>query len=545
VQSVLHLCAFQHLRLMAGYPAMATVECTRLCAKNVAEIPGYTPFPYDRESMVPGLVHLGVGAFHRAHQAVIHHKALATMSKEDAQKWGIVGVSLRRPDVRDQLAPQDSLYTVHERAGKDTNVLVIGCLQRCLVAPEDPGAVLELLASPTVRIVTLTVTEKGYCYEPATRALDLSNADIVHDLLPENAKKPRSAIGFLVLALKLRRDAKMEPFTVVPCDNLPHNGQTVKGICVAFASQLDKDGDLSTWIASSVFFPSTMVDCIVPATKQAEIEKAAAEKLNGLHDEAMVVCEPFRQWVVQDTFGPLGRPPWDKVGAQLVQDVATFEELKLGVLNGCHSTLAYCGFLCGIEYIWQVMAKDAFPKLCHLYHDGDVLPVLASPPGVDTHEYARAVADRFKNSALEHRTFQVAMDGSQKLPQRLLGIASKNLQRTPANLQVIPLAVAAWMRYVSRLDENGAAIKVQDPLAERFASIAVASKGNARELATSLFAIKSIFGDDVLLQAKDEFIEPVIQHLEKLIEASGEDAVYAYLCEFVARGQKRDSTEVS
>jgi fructuronate reductase len=504
----------------------------RFCVSNAAEVAGLSPLRYDRQKMVTGIVHLGVGAFHRAHQAVFHHKALLGMDQEESAKWGIVGVSLRSPGVRDQLAPQDCLYTVHERASQHTDVLLVGCLQQCLVAPEDPSAVVELLASPTVRIVTLTVTEKGYCYEPATRALDMKNADIAHDLQPEHARKPRSAIGFLVQALKMRRESAVEPFTVVTCDNLPHNGKTLADICIAFAAELDKTGDLSTWIISNVYFPSTMVDCIVPATKESDILNAASERLGGLQDQAMVVCEPFRQWVIQDTFGPLGRPPWDEAGVQLVQHVAEFEDAKLSILNGCHSTLAYAGFLCGIELIWQVMTRAPFRTLARALLECDVIPTLTPPEGVDLERYADTVLGRFANTALEHRTSQIAMDGSQKLPQRLLKTARKHLDNSAAQMQVIPFAVAARMRYVRRQDQDGEPIRVQDPLAESFANIARSAKGNAQTLATSLFGLTKVFGDDELVQAKDGFVEPVIQHLEELLKASDDDAVFAYLSKF-------------
>lgn len=268
--------------------------------------------------------------------------------------------------------------------------------------------------------------------------------------------------------------------------------------------------------------------------------KAAADELGGLRDEAMVVCEPFRQWVIQDSFGPLGRPPWEVAGAQIVSYVAAFEDAKLSILNGCHSTLAYSGFLFGIEFLWQVMAKDVFQELCHMFLEYDVVPVLAPPEGVDLKEYANTILGRFKNTALEHRTSQIAMDGSQKIPQRFLKTARKNLERTPSHLKIIPFAIAAWMRYVTRLDENGAAIRVQDPLADAFAGIAVAAKGNPREIATSLFAIESIFGNDFLVQAKDELVEPAIGHLQHFIEADTAEAALAYLCLFVrASGSKR------
>lgn len=516
------------------------MSISRLSAATVASAePGMLPkLPYDRAALQPGIVHLGLGAFHRAHQAVYTHQALEKAAgSEDASAWGIVGVSLRSAGVRDQLLPQDSLYTVHERSSGKTDTRLVGCLLRCLVAPEDPQAVLELLAGPSVRIVSLTVTEKGYCYLPATRALDVAHPDIVHDLDSANALCPRSAIGFLVHALRLRRERGVPPFTVLPCDNLPENGKTVAGVCRAFAAALDASGELPAWIDACAKFPSTMVDCIVPATKEEDIAAAASSSLGGLRDEAMVVCEPFRQWVIEDTFSA-GRPAWEQVGAQLVADVLPFEDAKLRVLNGTHSTLAYAGALCGVDFIWQVMQRESLVSLARALLVNDTLPSLVPPEGVDLHAYARAILGRFENRALEHRTRQIAMDGSQKLPVRLLQTTWDRLGAGAVPL-VTPFSVACWMRWVTRTDGEGKAIAVQDPLASRFAQIAEegaahASEGRAAFIGGKLLAVSEVFGLEDLVQ-NTAFVEPVLNHLAKLMEAGDDEAaVYAYVSSFVA-----------
>jgi len=250
----------------------------------------------------------------------------------------------------------------------------------------------------------------------------------------------------------------------------------------------------------------------------------------------MVLCEPFRQWVLEDSFGPLGRPPWETVGVQIVKEVAPFEAAKLGILNGSHSTMAYSGFLSGIEFIWQVMERQPFQTLCRCLVEHDVIPILEPPSGVNLQEYARKVIGRFENSALEHRTAQVAMDGSQKVPVRLLPIAQKRLA-AGLKLHVIPFAVAAWMRYVSRLDADGKAVRVQDPLAERLAEIAEACgsvENRARELAMQLLGITEIFGESELVAAKEAFVDPIVAHLERLLSAVDDEAVQSYIAEFVA-----------
>ncbi|KAG8465805.1 hypothetical protein KFE25_005375 [Diacronema lutheri] len=516
----------------------------RLSEATLAEAPALPAIEYARGDLRPGIVHLGLGAFFRAHGLVYTHRALSHAPADEAAKWGVVGVSMRSATMAEMIGPQDGLYTVHERAtGADPVVVLVGCLLRCVVHARAPSAVLDLLASADVRIVSLTVTEKGYCYDPASRALDLANVDVIHDLDPANARAPRSAVGLLVLALRARRAAGVPPFTCLSCDNLPHNGRTLRGLCVAFARALEPASDLARWIGELVPFPCTMVDCIVPAVQPADVDAAAAPDgpLRGVRDEAMVMCEPFRQWAVEDAFGPLGRPPWELAGAQLVADVAQHEALKLRVLNACHSTLAYVGTLCGFETIAHAMREPALAKLVAALVELDVLPALEPPAGVDVHEYARSTFSRFRNELLGHRTEQIAMDGSQKLPQRLLATARARLARADAEpctasaepaLRVLPLAVGAWMAHSTRLDADGQHVPVRDPLASKFAAIATASTREPRTIAARMLALREVFGDDALAADDTRFARPVAQQLAALMEARTPERVLAHVRAF-------------
>src|SRR5512143_1586865 len=298
-----------------------------------------------------GIVHVGLGAFHRAHQAIYTDAVLAR-----DPRWGICGVSLKTPHATRSLAAQDGLYTALEKDQSGTRVRIVGALREALFLGAEREKVLARCADRNVHVVTLTVTEKGYCHDPATGALDLAHPDIVRDLAAPRAAT--SAPGFIVAALAARRRAGAGPVSVVCCDNLPHNGSVVAGIVTAFARAADPA--LADWIERNVAFPSTMVDRIVPATTPADI--AEAGRLTGLADAVPVVFEPFRQWVIEDRFaGP--RPAWEDDGAQIVTDVAPFETMKLRLLNGSHSTLAYLGFLAGHEFIWQASADPALAAL--------------------------------------------------------------------------------------------------------------------------------------------------------------------------------------
>jgi fructuronate reductase len=453
------------------------------------EVPGYDP---DRVPV--GIVHLGIGAFHRAHQAVYTDDALA----EDDAAWGICGVSLRTADVRDRMIPQDGLYTVVKKAPERVRYRVIGSVREVLFRGDQLEAILARMAAPATRIVSLTITEKGYCHDPASGRLNFAHPDIVHDLAqPED---PVSAVGLAALALDRRRASGAGPVTVLCCDNLPHNGRLIESIVDEYARE--RDPALAGWITANVTFPSTMVDRIVPATTETDL--ADVNRALGMLDAAPVVCEPFRQWVIAGEF-VRGRPAWERAGAQFVADVAPFEAMKLRLLNASHSMFAYLGFLAGHETIWQVAAQPEFVTLMRALME-EVTPTLALPAGVDLAAYKAALVERFANPALPHRTQQIAMDGSQKLPQRLLDTVRDNLAAR-RRIDCAALAVAGWMRYVSGVDEAGREIRVADPLAADFARVAAAHRGDPAALARGLLRLAAVFGTD--LPADPRFVEPV------------------------------------
>jgi len=412
---------------------------SRLSSTTIAKLPGTIAIPrYDRTTVMPGIVHLGVGAFHRAHQAAYVDACLA----DDETDWGIIGVSLRSPDTRDALAPQDGLYTLAIRDGAGEQLQVVGSIQSLLVAPEDPGAVLAALTDPRIRIVTLTITEKAYL-RAADGTLDGAHPDIVHDLA--NRGSPKTAHGFLAEALARRRAAGTPPFTVLCCDNLPANGATLHRLLIEFAKLRDAlanagDPALASYVADDVAFPSSMVDRIVPATTDADRARIAQQL--GIEDAWPVMTEPFRQWVVEDRF-PAGRPAWEKFGVTMVEDVGPFEDMKLRLLNGAHSGIAYLGLLSGHATVDRAFADPLIRQFVDRLW-AEAVPTLPQDAGLDTSAYTAELAARFSNTALAHRTAQIANDGSQKLPQRIVASA---LARLEAGLlpEHLSLVVAAWI----------------------------------------------------------------------------------------------------
>ena len=484
----------------------------RLSPDRLSALPGDIARPgYDRAAVTPGIVHLGIGAFHRAHQAAYVDDALS----RGETGWGIVAASLRSPDTRDSLASQGSLYTLAVRSREGEALRVIGAISRIHVAPEDPAALLAAMADPRIRIVTLTVTEKGYCHDPATGELNEDHPDIRADLATPG--KPRSAGGYLVEALRLRRAAGHKPFTVLTCDNLPANGHTVRRVVSRHAAL--RDADLGAFVASEVAFPSTMVDRIVPATTDADRASVAARL--GTTDAWPVVTEPFSQWVIEEHF-PLGRPRLEECGAELVADVLPYETMKLRLLNGSHSTLAYLGYLAGHETIADTMADQPFARLVTELMAQETAPTLSLPASADVTAYQASLIERFRNPALRHRTWQIAMDGSQKLPQRLLAAARERIARGEP-IARIALGVAAWMRYVTGIDEEGAPIEVRDPLASRLRALADAAGRDAGRLSAALLTVREVFGDD--LPTAEPFTRPVTAALERLFSVGARETV--------------------
>lgn len=450
-----------------------------------------------------GIVHLGPGAFFRAFNAIYTQEAMAAAGGD----WAVRAVSLRSPGIRDHLAPQGWAYTATALAPDGPERKIITSLADILVAPEGPGSVLDAMSDPGVRVVSLTVTEKGYCHNPATGRLRLDDPDILHDIAEPHT--PCSAPGYLVAALERRRAAGSRPFTVLSCDNLPSNGALVRQVVLDFAAQ--RDPSLADWIAAEARFPATMVDRITPATTEEDIANLA--EAEGYLDLGCVQHEPFRQWVIEEDFVDGARPAWDLAGAQLVMDVAAHETMKLRCLNGTHSALAYLGYLAGHETVADAVSDPVFAGLCRHLWKREIVPTVPPPEGEDLAAYCDALLARYRNPAIRHRTWQIAMDGSQKLPQRILGTIADNAaagRPSPG----LALVVAAWMRYVGGVDETGAQIDVRDPLADRLRT-AWDSKVTGSDKVRALLAIQDVFSPDLV--ATPGFAEAVTDACEALL----------------------------
>lgn len=423
-----------------------------------------------------GIVHLGVGAFHRAHQAAIVDETIEATGDE---RWGIAAVTMRSEQVVEQLGPQDGLYSVVERGAGARSPRVIGAIREVLSAPREPDAVVSRIADADVAIVTLTVTEKGYRRDGRTGGLDLSDEGVIGDL---EGQPPVTTIGLLVRGLDRRREAGAGPLTVVCCDNLPENGAVVRRLVADFVSA-SGDDDLSDWIAANVTFPSTMVDRITPATTPADLD--AVEAALGVRDLGTVVAEPFRQWVVEDRFaGP--RPAWEAAGVQIVDDVVPWEAAKLRLLNATHSLLAYTGIALGIGTIADAVALPVLRAAAERLQRDEVAPTLTAPDGLDVRAYGDTILDRFANPALRHTTRQVASDGSQKLAPRLAETIVGCLDggRSP---RAAALAVAGWMRLVATGSDD-----LSDPAAGRLTA-AVDGLASSRRIVDALLAQSDVF----------------------------------------------------
>jgi len=462
---------------------------SRLDETVLEGLPGAVARPgYDRAAVRTGVVHLGIGAFHRAHQAVVFDDAI----RGGDLRWGVLGASLRSPGVRDQLNPQDGLYTLVVRDGAEERLRVIGASKGVVVGPEDPAALVAAMAEADVHLVTLTVTEKGYRLDPATGALLLDDPDVAADIADIAA--PRTAPGFIVAALRARRAKGLKPFTVLSCDNLPHNGRRIRAGVLAMAARIDPG--LAEWIDAEGAFPQTMIDRIVPATTPDDIRRLD-ERLR-VRDEGMVKAEPFTQWVIEDRFAG-ERPDFAALGVQLTDAVEPWEDAKLRLLNGAHSALAYLGALSGCEHIHEAVAVPAFRAYVEALWD-EAQATLDPPPSLDLAAYRRALMSRFSNSALMHRTRQIAMDGSQKLPQRLLAGAAERL-KAGQGIRALALGVAAWMRWQSGLTESGEPVVVDDPLAAKTAEL-VAGADSDHARVEALLTLSAVFPPDLAGDAR-------------------------------------------
>ncbi|MFK0165125.1 mannitol dehydrogenase family protein [Rhizobium sp. NPDC090279] len=457
-----------------------------------------------------GIVHLGAGAFHRAHQADYTDAALAAGGGD----WRIVGVSLRGHEVADALNPQHGLYTLIERDAAGARAKVIGSIERIVAASREPAALMRQLAAPATRIVTMTVTEKAYGIDRATMTADPDHPAVAADLA--KPAQPTGVLGVLTEALRLRRAAGAEPFTVLCCDNLPDNGGFVRAGVIDFARR--SDPALAEWIAANVAFPSSMVDRITPASTQRTLDDAL--QLTGCVDRAAVETEPFRQWVIEDQF-PSGRPAWEAGGALFVDDVHPYETMKLRMLNGSHSMLAYAGFLTGRRYVRDTVGQNGFRALI-ARHLGAAASTLQPLPGIGLDAYAADVLARFANPAIAHETRQIAMDGTEKLPQRLLAPAVELLAKG-ADIRPFAFAVAAWMRYCLGRFDDGAAYALNDPREAEIAK-AVSSVRTPSDIGRALHDLPRLFPER--LRSDPQWLDAVSSQLELML-ANGMNAAIA------------------
>lgn len=452
---------------------------------------------YDRSKLIPRLVHLGFGAFHRAHQAVYAD----ILAQNQGSDWGYCEINLigGEQQIAD-LKQQDYLYSVAEMSADAWQCRVIGVITQALhIQTDGLEAILQALVQPEVAIVSMTITEKGYCHSPATGQLQLEHPLIVQDLA--NPQRPQSAVGVIVAALAQRKAAGRPAFSVMSCDNMPENGHVTRNVITTYAKAIDPA--LAIWIEANVTFPSTMVDRIVPAVTTDSLAQVALQ--TGVRDPVAVACEPFRQWVIEDNF-VAGRPAWEKAGAELVSNVLPFEEMKLRMLNGSHSFLAYLGYLAGYQHISDCMQDEHYVKAARHLMLAEQAPTL-NTPGTDLEKYADSLLARYRNTALKHRTWQIAMDGTQKLPQRMLDSIRWHLANG-SDFACLALGVAGWMRYVSGKDEQGQPIEISDPLREEIAHLVAAStEGEARVQA--LLQMDSVFGRD--LPDNQTFVSAVTQ----------------------------------
>lgn len=469
---------------------------------------------YDRSTLVPRIVHLGFGAFHRAHQAIYAD----ILAAEHGSDWGYTEVNLigGEQQIAD-LKNQDNLYTVAEMSADAWTARVVGVVKEALHAQVDGlETVLAKMCEPQVAIVSLTITEKGYCHSPATGQLMLDHSFIAADV--QNPHQPKSAPGVIVEALARRKAAGLPAFSVMSCDNMPENGHVMRNVVTAYARAVDTE--LAAWIEQNVTFPSTMVDRIVPAVTADTLDKI--EQLTGVRDPAGVACEPFRQWVIEDNF-VAGRPEWEKAGAELVSDVIPFEEMKLRMLNGSHSFLAYLGYLAGYQHINECMEDANYRRAAHDLMLKEQAPTL-KVKGVDLARYADLLIERYTNPALRHRTWQIAMDGSQKLPQRMLDSVRWHRVHNDS-FTLLALGIAGWMRYVGGVDEQGVAIEVCDPLLPVIqAAVAQSEEGEARVKA--LLGIEAIFGTELPHDAT--FVEQVTKAYLSLLANGAKATVAAF-----------------
>lgn len=490
----------------------STGEAVSLNTANLSKLDQSISTPnYDRAALKAGIVHMSVGGFHRSHQALYTHDLL----QQKPQDWMICGVGLLPNDESNvaALQKQDTLYSVLERSAEQDVLKICGSMKEIHHAPSNPAKVLECLQDEAVKILSLTITEKGYCYNQQGD-LDLGNAMIQNDL--SNADAPKTGLGYVVSALARRRKNKMKPFTVMSCDNLPGNGHLTHKLVMQFASEISKD--LADWIDGEVSFPNAMVDRITPVTTP-DIVSLVEEKF-GVRDEWPVVCEDFRQWVLEDKFCN-GRPAFEDVGVQLVPDVEPYEKMKVRLLNGSHSSLSYLSYLMGYRRVDLAMADPLMSRFVRAYMDNDITPSVPDVPGIDLTAYKDKLIERFANPAIGDQVQRLAEDGSTKIPNAILPCIANQIT-DGASIKYAALALAGWFRYLQGTDESLNPIEIKDPNLDRLQSAVKATPGDA----TYVLGLEDVFGS---LGANPRLISEVNAALKSLDAKGAKQTIQEYL----------------
>ena len=475
-------------------------------SKNLGVLASYPN--YDRRSLQCGIAHMSVGGFHRSHQAVFIDRYL----QKRPENWMIYGVGNLDADITlvEALNAQDNLYTLTERSGSQDDIRVIGSIKEFVHAPTNKSKVIDALASDEIKIISLTITEKGYCYD-SSKNLDLNHPMIKADL--ENPTEPVSAIGFVFAAAKRRMENGGQPFTLMSCDNLPGNGHIASRIVIQFAQAQDEN--VAQWIRKNVSFPNGMVDRITPAPSD-QTTKFVSEAFD-IEDPGALVSEDFLQWIIEDDFIN-GRPALEEVGVQFVKDVEPYEKLKVRMLNGSHSALSYLSYLMGYREVDAAMNDPLINDFVRIYMNEDITPCIPQVPGVDVEEYKTILIKRFSNPAISDKIQRLAMDGSEKIPNALVPPIEFHLESGTSS-KYLAFAVAAWYRYLRGVDEEGEAIEITDPMSTELVSRACAHPMDPAQL----IGIKEIFGVNVSQSAS--FIEDVTSALESIETMGTRDAL--------------------
>jgi mannitol 2-dehydrogenase len=472
---------------MTSAPTRATARAVPLSDRTLADLPAEVSTPtYDRTALSPGIVHIGVGGFHRAHQAVY----LDELARRGETAWGVLGVGLHSRAIGEVLADQDRLWTVVERGADGDRATVVGALTGYLYAPDDPEAVLSALSDEGTRVVTLTITSSGYRVDAHSGEFDPDDPHVARDL--EDPGTPETVFGYLVEALDRRRRAGTAPFTVLSCDNMPSNGTAARTAVLSFA-RLRDDGsgdDLAAWIEEHVAFPSSMVDRITPTTTPEGRDEVAAA--TGVDDRWPVITEPFRQWVVEDRFCN-GRPPLEEVGVRFVDDVSPYETVKTRLLNAGHSAIAYLGYLAGYRTTADVMTDPVFRTFLARLMAEEITPSLPEVPGVDLAAYQATLLDRLANPRMADQLARLSRRGSDKIPNYILpSVRAAVEDGRPHGL--LCLAVAGWLRFLRGADYAGKEVPIQGPRPE-LVPIAQEAGGDATPLLSERDVFDSIGQD--------------------------------------------------